>query len=204
MIRQVLIIAELTWREARRRKIVWVALILGTIFIALYSVGLYFVVRELTSYQVQGQRDYRLDTGFNFFIMAGMYVISFLGVMLAVLASVGTVSGEMSSHTIQTIVTKPLRRGTVILGKWLGLLTMLAAYIVFLGGGIAAGTRIIAHYTPPQLIAGIGLMILQSIVMISVSILGGTRLSTVANGVTCFMLYGLAFIGSWLEDLTPN
>jgi ABC-type transport system involved in multi-copper enzyme maturation permease subunit len=35
----------------------------------------------------------------------------------------------------------------------------------------------------------------------SVSILGGTRLSTMANGVLVFMIYGLAFVGGWVEQI---
>jgi hypothetical protein len=34
-----------------------------------------------------------------------------------------------------------------------------------------------------------------------VSLLVGTRLATMTNGVTLFMLYGLAFIGSWVEQI---
>src|SRR5262249_44212845 len=33
------------------------------------------------------------------------------------------------------------------------------------------------------------------------SIAGGARLSTVTNGILAFGLYGLAFIGSWVEQI---
>jgi Cu-processing system permease protein len=38
-------------------------------------------------------------------------------------------------------------------------------------------------------------------VLMTLSILGGTRLSTLANGVTVLGLYGLAFIGGWMEQI---
>ncbi len=57
----------------------------------------------------------------NFFLLAGMYGIAFLGVALALLISVDTLAGEITSGTIQTLVTKPLRRWEVVCGKWLGL-----------------------------------------------------------------------------------
>ena len=37
--------------------------------------------------------------------------------------------------------------------------------------------------------------------LLTLSIAGGTRLSTVTNGVAVFGLYGLAFIGSWVEQI---
>jgi hypothetical protein len=38
-------------------------------------------------------------------------------------------------------------------------------------------------------------------VLLSLSLLAGTRLSTLTNGVLLFMLYGLAFIGAWVEQI---
>ncbi|MEA3407917.1 MAG: ABC transporter permease [Chloroflexota bacterium] len=197
--RDILIIARLTWQEAHKRKIFWAALGLGVIFIALYSVGFFFMVRDMREY-MRG-RSFALNSGFNFTVMAGFYVISFLGVMLAVLTSVGALSGEISSHTIQVLAVKPMPRNRIILGKWLGLAAMLGVYIAFLSEGIALSTRLISGYMPSHLLEGILLIILQAVIMLSIALLGGTRLSTVANGVIAFMLYGLAFIGGWLEQI---
>jgi ABC-type transport system involved in multi-copper enzyme maturation permease subunit len=40
----------------------------------------------------------------------------------------------------------------------------------------------------------------NAILLLSVSLLGGTSLSTLANGVLVFGLYGIAFIGGWIEQ----
>jgi ABC-type transport system involved in multi-copper enzyme maturation permease subunit len=197
--RNVLIFAELTFREARRRKILWVALALGLSFIALYAFGFYQIFVDFLRHS-QG-RNVLLDSGFNFLVMAGFYVISFLGVMLAVLTSVGTLSGEVSSHTIQALAARPVKRRAILLGKWLGLALMLVCYIGLLGAGIIAATWAISGYVPPNALAGVALIALQALIMLSVCILGGTRLSTIANGVVAFMLYGIAFVGGWIETI---
>ena len=196
--RDILTFAELTFREARRSKILWTALGLGLAFIALYTVGFYYIHQETVRYS--NGRDVTLDAGFNFVVMAGLYVISFLGVMLAVLTSVGTISGEITSHTIQALATKPLRRAAILLGKWLGLALMLTSYIILLSGGIILATWAISGYLLPNALPGMVLIAFQALIMLSLSILGGTRLSTVANGVLAFMLYGLAFVGGWIEQ----
>ena len=197
--RNVLIFAELTFREARRRKILWVALALGLSFIALYAFGFYQIFVDFLRHS-QG-RNVLLDSGFNFLVMAGFYVISFLGVMLAVLTSVGTLSGEVSSHTIQALAATPVKRRAILLGKWLGLALMLVCYIALLGAGIIVATWAISGYVPPNALTGVALIALQALIMLSVCILGGTRLSTIANGVVAFMLYGIAFVGGWIETI---
>jgi ABC-type transport system involved in multi-copper enzyme maturation permease subunit len=197
--RNVLIFAELTFREARRRKILWVALALGLTFIALYAFGFYQIFVDFLQHS-QG-RNVLLDSGFNFLVMAGFYVISFLGVMLAVLTSVGTLSGEVSSHTIQALAARPVKRRAILLGKWLGLALMLVCYIALLGAGIIVATWAISGYVPPNTLTGVALIALQALIMLSVCILGGTRLSTIANGVVAFMLYGIAFVGGWIETI---
>ena len=197
--RNVLIFAELTFREARRRKILWVALALGLSFIALYAFGFYQIFVDFLRHS-QG-RNVLLDSGFNFLVMAGFYVISFLGVMLAVLTSVGTLSGEVSSHTIQALAARPVKRRAILLGKWLGLALMLVCYIALLGAGIIVATWAISGYVPPNALTGVALIALQALIMLSVCILGGTRLSTIANGVVAFMLYGIAFVGGWIETI---
>jgi len=198
-VRNLLIIAELTFREARRRKILWVALGLGLVFVGLYALGFYQFFIDVMR-RSQG-RNIFLDSGFNTFVMAGLYVVSFLGVMLAVLTSVATLPGEISSHTMQALAAKPIRRGEIVLGKWLGLALMLTCYILLLAGGVIAVTWIISGYIPPNALAGAPLIALQALVMLTLCILGGTRLSTVANGVVAFMLYGIAFVGGWIETI---
>ena len=44
-------------------------------------------------------------------------------------------------------------------------------------------------------------MLLEGTLLLTLSIAGGTRLSTIANGVMVFGLYGLAFIGGWMEQI---
>jgi ABC-type transport system involved in multi-copper enzyme maturation permease subunit len=45
------------------------------------------------------------------------------------------------------------------------------------------------------------LVAFQAVVILTACILGGTRLSTIANGVVAFMVYGLAFVGGWIEQV---
>jgi Cu-processing system permease protein len=195
----VLVIARLTFREASRRWILWVALLLGLLFLLVYAIGFNEIQKDIQrSMQSTGQL--MMKEMFNFFLMAGLYAVNFLGVIMAVLTSVDTLSGEISSGTIQTLVSKPVRRWEIVLGKWLGFTTMLSLYLLLLAGGVIAIVYFISGYTPPNMLRGLGLMWMNVILLLCVSLLGGASLSTLANGVLVFGLYGVAFIGGWIEQ----
>ena len=198
------IIVSLTLREAARRKVLWGMLILSLLFLLFYGLGLNFVHDQI-------MRNGRLPRGtssvftladiWNFWLTATLYAANFLVVMMAVLTSVDTLAGEIGSGTIQTVAVKPLRRYQIVLGKWLGFALMLGGYVVLLAGGVLLVTALITGYAPPEALATLGLMFLEALVLLSVSILGGTRLSTLATGVLGFGMFGLAFIGGWMEQI---
>lgn len=194
----VITITRLTFHEARRRSMVIIALVLGAVFVVLYLSGFALIDRDLRQ---EESRDLGLQFVYNMLLMAGFYVVHFLTVMLAIFSSVDTISGEIASHTIQTIVTKPLRRWHVVLGKWLGHAAMLMLYLALLSGAILGGVYLMVGYLPPNPLQGLLLFMLEALVLLSLSLLGGTYLSTLANGVTLFMLYGVAFVGAWVEQI---
>jgi hypothetical protein len=70
-----------------------------------------------------------------------------------------------------------------------------------MAGGVLLVARAIGGHSPPHILAGLPLMLVEVVVLVSVSIAGGTRLSTVTNGMAVFGLYGLAFIGHWVEQI---
>jgi len=200
-VRHVLSIARMTLSEARQRKVLWALTLLGLAFLGLFATGFYFMYRDLSRTMSSSSGISRLLEPTNFLLMAGLYVVNFLVVVLAVLTSVDTVSGEIASGTIHTIVTKPLRRWQVIAGKWLGLAVLLGAFSATMAAALMAIVWLIARYLPPNPGSGIGLVVLEGLVVLTLSILGGTRLSTLTNGVVVFMLYGLAFIAGWIEQI---
>jgi Cu-processing system permease protein len=195
----VMTFAWLTFHEARRRSMVLVALLLGAAFLLLYGLGLSMVVNNRSAANSGGVLGTQVLI--STLTLAGLYVVHFLAVMLAIVATVDAVSGEISSHTIQTLVTRPVSRWQVIAGKWLGYAAMLVLYTAALCAGILLLVRVLVGYTPPNLVPGVALILLEVAVVVSLSLLCGVYVSTLTNGVILFMLFGLAFIGSWVEQI---
>jgi ABC-type transport system involved in multi-copper enzyme maturation permease subunit len=194
------VIARLTFKEAARRRILLAAVALGLAFVFIFSLGFYFINRDLA--QSMGPRQLiEMNEVRNFLLLAGLYVANFLTIMMTVLTSVDTLSGEIASGTIHTLVSKPLRRWEVVLGKWLGFAGMLTIYLLLIAGGIMASVYLLSGYSAYQWWRALVLMELNSLMLLSISLLGGANFSTLANGVLIFGMYGVAFIGGWIEQI---
>ena len=194
------IIARLTFREASRRKIALTGFLLGLAFVLLFSVGFFYINQQrLARSPFQGPIP--MEEYYNTITLAGLYVVNFLIVVMAALVTADTLAGEISSGTIQSLVTKPLRRSEIVLGKWLGYAILLLLYVVLMAGGILLSASLQSGYTMPNLVAGLALMYLASLVVMTITIACSSRLSTLATGGLVIGLYGLAFVGSWMEQI---
>lgn len=194
-------LAWLTFHEARRRRMMLVAVVLGAAFLLMFGIGYRLVVDGDVTRGTGALGTVETQVTDNLLTLGGLYVVHFLAIMLAIVATVDAVSGEISSHTIQSIVTKPLARWQVIAGKWIGYTVMLVLYTGLLCAGILLESALIAGYLPPNVVPGVALIVMQTAVLVSLSLLCGVYVSTLTNGIILFMLYGLAFIGSWVEQI---
>jgi ABC-type transport system involved in multi-copper enzyme maturation permease subunit len=196
----ILTIARLTFREAARRKILLAALLLGVLFLGVFGAGLYFIRNDLDK---TGQFDKPIIVNqiFNFLGLSGLYVVNFLFAMMPVLTSVDTVAGEITSGTIHTLASKPIRRWKIIFGKWLGYVVMLSIYYLMMAGGVLLVIQTITGYVIPNALLGLTLIWFNGILLLNVTLLGGTYLSTLANGVLVFAAFGVAFVGGWIEQI---
>jgi Cu-processing system permease protein len=212
-VQAVLAITGLTLREASRRRLVLVGLLLGGAFVALYGTALWLVLRNApcgpaarpctTPFQLAQYR-----AAVNILTLAGLYVANLLTLATAVLLPVDTLSGEISSGVAQTLASKPIHRSEIVLGKWFAYFLMVLAFLAMTSGGIlgtvwvvtrnvTGGSGFIVAGTPQAL----PIMLLASTVMLTVSIAGGSRLSTVTNGMVAFGVFGLGLLGGWLEQV---
>jgi Cu-processing system permease protein len=197
VLRAVMVVAHLTFTEARRRRILAAAVLFGAAFVVLFAVGLHFMARDIQAHAPPAQQAVFL----NLLTLTALYAANFLIVMTSVLVTVDTLAGEISSGVIESLCTKPVSRTAVALGKWLGCWMLLALYALVLCGGVLAVGRLVGGQTPPDAGLGFLLIVLEGTVLLTLALVGGTRLSSLANGVTVFGLYGLAFVGGWMEQI---
>ncbi len=207
-IKAIYIIARMTFREAIRRKIVLTGLVLGICFLLVYSIGFHMITGQISDSTANLQAMQKNPSlarvarteGINMLLLAGLYAVSFLSIAMAALLAADTLAGEISSGTIQTLVTKPIRRAAVVLGKWLGFAVLLGLYIVLMAVGAMLSVWLQTGYTAPHFLAGLGLIYLETLLVMTISLMCSSALSALATGGVVFGLYGLAFIGGWIEQ----
>ena len=198
-------IARMTFREATRRRIVLTGLVLGLVFLTVFTIGfrMVFINASIEATEAPSEAFANIITseGVNVLTLAGLYAVTFLAVAMGALLGADTLSGEIVSGTIQTIVTKPVRRSDVVLGKWLGFAILLGLYSMLMSGGTVLSVWLQTGYAPRNVFQGVSLIYLESLLIMTISISCSSFLSGLATGGVVFGLYGLSFIGGWVEQI---
>lgn len=190
------VMAGVTFREAARKKVLWMALVAGAGFLVLFATGMHFQARDVHVPNA-AIRHQILNTA----LMMGLYAADLLTVLMTILIAADTLSGEITSGTIHAVATKPITRRQILFGKWLGFAGMLTVYILSLLGGVALLGYVIGGASVEHFWRGIALVWLESILLLNVTLLCGTTFSTLASGVIVLGMHGAAFLGGWIEQI---
>lgn len=202
----IVVLTRMTFRQAVRRRIVLTGLVLGICFLIVFSIGFHIINSSSNAafapvvgggQSVQNVFNSEKDDAL---LLAGLYAVAFLSIAMGALLGADTLASEISSGSMQTIVTKPIRRSDVVIGKWLGFAGLLGLYLVLMAGGAVVSVWVQSGFTPPHLIAGLVLIYLESLLIMTIALLFSSRLPALATGGVIFGLYGMAFIGGWVEQ----
>ncbi|WP_369254928.1 ABC transporter permease [Geodermatophilus amargosae] len=188
-VRTVLTLAGLTLREAARRKVLRSLAVLTVLLLALSAWGFSRLDAEfggLTS----GEARLAASTVLNL-VMFGFSLIAALGT--AFLAG-PTLSGEVESGTALAMLARPVRRSTVLVGKWLGLVAFGGAFVALAGLAQFVVVQVTVGYWPPQPVTGLALLAAQTAVLLTLGLLLSTVISPMASGVVAVGLFGATWI----------
>jgi ABC-type transport system involved in multi-copper enzyme maturation permease subunit len=195
------VITRLTFLEAARRRIAMAAFVLGVLFLIVYAIGVHFIHKEAVAETASYGKDLIRNQIYNFLTIAGLYAVNFLTIAMGVLISADTLAGEITSGTIHTIASKPLRRMEIVLGKWFGFASLLAIYLALMAGGVLIIVFAVSGYHVRNILPGVLLIYLTSLIVMTVSLACSSMFSTLATGGIVFGLYGIGFIGGWVEQI---
>jgi ABC-type transport system involved in multi-copper enzyme maturation permease subunit len=192
-----LVIARLTFQEAIRKKVLLGAVLLTMGYLGLFGVGCYFAFKDMR----QGLSPQVYDVAVSQLLLLGLYGANFMGGLLAIFSSVGTISSDVEQGVLHAIVPRALHRWEIVLGKWLGCAAMLFTYVFFLGWAVIGIVACFGNYLPSGALVGVSLMGFQALLILSLCFLGSTLFSTITNGVVVLILYACAMIGGQVEQL---
>ncbi len=199
---RVLTIAGLTLREAARRRVILAAVVMSAAFLVLYGLAAHFAAAEMLGAGSSGGMSDIMRAGVSVQLLyLGLFPAGFLVALTALFAGAGTVSGELDSGVIYAVLARPVRRAEVVVGKFLGLAVIVAAYAAAFYGAVIVIARWQMGVPLTQWWLALLVLVLEPMPLLAIAVLGSTRLPTLANGVVGVALYGLGFIGGLIESL---
>ncbi len=195
------IIAKLTLQEGLRKKAVLGGVLLAAAFLALYGLGMFFVMRDLEAPERFIDPQVFRDAVSGQLLAAALNVAGMLTALVAIFTSAGAIATEVEQNTLHAIVPKPLSRWQVLVGKCCGLGAMSAAFAITTTVSLLILTWVFAGFYSWSGLQSALLLGLLGILLTCVTVCASTLLSTLTAGVTVIMLYGLALVGGMVEQL---
>jgi Cu-processing system permease protein len=201
-VRRILAVAGFTFREAWRRKMVIAALVMAGAFLALYGTGMHFAAADMASNGgADAAKEMMQRTAAAQMLSLGLFPTSFIVALTAIFASVGAISGDLDSGALYGVLARPVRRWELVVGKALGLSTMLAVFSTLVIGALVWLAKWQMGTPLRDVPAALGLFLLEPIILVALATLGSSRLPTLANGVLCAAAYGIGIIGGVIEQI---
>ena len=200
--RAVVTIVEYALRESLRRRVFLVVLILTAGFLALYELGVHFAFADTNGFAGQDRKilDPRAFTGATMFGMA-MFAILFLGAVLACFLTLGVVRGDAESGLLQPLVVRPVGRATMLAARFAGAALVSATYVIAVYLAAVVITNAAGNWTPDHVLGpALGLALAVTIIS-ALSLLLSVFMSTTAQGIAIFMLFGTGLTAGLLGQI---
>ncbi len=196
----VLTIAGYGLREAVRRKVFVVVCVLTVGFLALYWAGVRYTFNHVDSVLPPAGIDAGEFAGAFLFGMA-MFGTLFLGVVLAIFLTLGVVRGDAERGLLQPLVVRPIGRSTLLVARFLGAAAVCVPYVLGVYFAAMLLTGLEGSWWPDRAVVP-GLELAGGVLIVaSLSLLGSVFLSSIANGIAVFMLFGAGLVAGLLGNI---
>jgi Cu-processing system permease protein len=195
-----LIIAGFALRESLRRRVFVVVAILTVAFLALYGLGTWQISKETGDISSGSGVDGDIVAGATLLGLS-MFATLFLGAILAVFLTLGAVRGDAERGLLQPLLVRPITRATFLLGRFIAAGSVCAAYVIAVFLASAVITHVFIDWWPDQVIVpalalGAGVAIIAAL-----ALAGSVVLSSTANGIAIFMLFGAGLTAGLLGQI---
>ncbi|MET0685851.1 MAG: ABC transporter permease subunit [Solirubrobacteraceae bacterium] len=198
-----LLIARFALRESLRRRVFLVIALLTLAFLVLYGLAAWQAFEATGEFGTATSTagvDTRVVVGATLAGLA-MFAILFLGTILAVFLTLGAVRGDADRGLLQPLLVRPLRRRTLLLGRWLGAVAVCVPYVIAIALATFLLTDALGGWWPDRVIAPLAALGLGVAILAAISLAGSVVLASTANGIGVFMLFGAGLTAGLLGQI---
>lgn len=183
-------IVRLTLFEALRRRTLWALVLLTLVVVVLSGVGFQYLVNEARAHDTNSVQ---LQAGVSQMLILCAFMFSFILATTAAFLGAPSLSGDIESGVLLAMLARPLSRGMLVAGRWLGLVIVVAGYGAACGLLEIGALWLASGYGPPDPIGAVLALAGQGIVVLTVSLLLSSRLPAIASGAVSVVAFGLAW-----------
>jgi Cu-processing system permease protein len=195
------IIAVFALRESVRRRVFLVVGLLTLAFLALYGLGTWQLFTGVDEFEdtIDGV-DAKTVAGATILGLA-MFATLFLGTILAVFLTLGAVRGDAERGLLQPVLVRPLRRRTVLAGRFVAAAGVCGAYVVVVFLAATVITWAFSDWWPDRTVLPALQLAVAVAVISALSLAGSVLLSATANGIAVFMIFGAGLTAGLLGQI---
>ena len=200
-LRAIWIVARLTLREASRRRLLITVVVLTFVLVGISAWGFDRITAlcDQNSGEPCSPLEQKALAAVLLVLMTSMYSVVFaLG---AVFVAAPLIAAEVESGVLLAVLPRPLHRNDLVLGKWLGVATLITGYAVATTAAEFIAVGVLVGYMAPYPLAAIGFLVAESLVMLTLALALSTRLAPMTGGIIALALFGLAWVGGVTERI---
>lgn len=190
-----LTIAGLTVREAVRRRLLaaFLAITVTVVGVSAWGFERLSHAHSITS----GEGRFAVAEALVLF----MFMFSFVVALSAAAIAAPSISSEIESGVLMTVVARPVERVHVLLGKLLGLASLLAGY----AGAVCVlefvVVDVVSGFMPPDPVLVAVYLFVEGLLLLTLALSLSTRLSVIAAGVVSVAIFGAGWLGGVVGSL---
>lgn len=193
-----------TFREVIRKKVILVIGSLTVLYLVLFSLMIHFAMEDMRKSFIDSVEI--VTTAAGIISIMGFYFSSMIVAFVTIMASAGTISSDIESGLIHSIISKPIRRREYVLGKYLGIAGLTIGYSTFLYVSLMVinfifNIPLMNQIQPLVFLQGFVLFCYEPLVLISICLFGSVVLKTMNNGILAIGIYILGMIGGMMEQI---
>ena len=191
-------IAKLTIGEAARRHVLWVLVVLAAVAVGLTTWGVSSLVAGV---RAAGADEVSIKLAASQILIFIAFMFGFVLVMTAAFFGSPAIATELENGIAQAMLARPLPRASYLLGRWLGLATVIVVYSIASGLFAIGAVGLVSGYLPPDPLLPVLYLAGQALVLLALTVLLSTRLPPIAGGAIAVVAYGLAWTAGVLGKM---
>ncbi len=197
----VLTIARLGLQEALRRRVFLVVALLTLVYLGLYTLGTWQAFEEIAGNTMPLRGTERRTVVGATLLGLNMFGNMFLATILAVFLTLGAVRGDAERGLLQPLLVRPVPRWNLLLARFASAATVCGAYVIVVFVLAVLITWTFGGWWPDRLVEPALELAAAVAILCALSVAGSVFLSSTANGISIFMVFGAGLVAGLLGQI---